>query len=442
MSLSSNSMKEDLRNEYVKIFLVESLYWVVSIGAVFTNDFVLTDTLLTEDLTVFVTFFQVTFSLVLIITLNKINKRYFLDHDSRQESLLPSTNDNDGQCSSDSEEEILFDIINLNRSVQPATQRPQQQHKQSNIDGLSQVFVVNIPHRIDLETCKVIFPLSILYTGMLLLNNYCLKNVGVAFYFVSRSLTTVFNVIFTYFLIDNNVSKGTIICCAMIIMGFLLGIDQESVFGSLSVMGIGFGISSSLFTSLFSIFTKKKLERVDNNIWVLIMYNNINAILITIPLLLIHGDIQGLIDEKIVSPSFWIVLSISGVMAFLISMVTNASIKFTSPLSHNISGTAKSCVQTILAVFCTGEIKSILWWLSNLIILIASAVYSRLRQLEMERLSGLILLCTDDGTIDEDEEVPPTKSIERQDIEQCKLNNSESDRHTTIKFKLLSSSPA
>lgn len=33
---------------------------------------------------------------------------------------------------------------------------------------------------------------------MISFNNLCLKNVGVAFYYVGRSLTTVFNVLFTY----------------------------------------------------------------------------------------------------------------------------------------------------------------------------------------------------------------------------------------------------
>lgn len=33
---------------------------------------------------------------------------------------------------------------------------------------------------------------------MIASNNLCLKYVGVAFYFVGRSLTTVFNVIFSY----------------------------------------------------------------------------------------------------------------------------------------------------------------------------------------------------------------------------------------------------
>lgn len=363
--------KHDLWTQYIQIFVVESLYWIVSICAVFINDSILEETIYTDDLTVFVTFFQVTFSLALILSLDKIYKyqrRLNGYHIATFDPIQKHTSVQLQDCQSDSDDDSTND------------------HSKSKIaqDSLRHVLVVDVPRRLNFGTCKDIFPLSVLYVGMLLLNNYCLKNVGVAFYFVSRSLTTVFNVIFTYLLIDKSVSTSTLICCGMIILGFILGIDQESVFGSLSVIGIGFGISSSLFTSLFSIYTKKKLLTVDNNIWTLIMYNNMNAIIIIIPLLLIHGDIQALIDDKIVSAEFWTILSFSGVMSFLISMVTNASIKFTSPLTHNISGTAKSCFQTILAVCFKHKTKSVLWWLSNLVILLASAAYSRVRQLEME----------------------------------------------------------
>ena len=46
---------------------------------------------------------------------------------------------------------------------------------------------------------------------MITTNNLCLKNVGVAFYYVGRSLTTVFNVLLTYLILGNNTSLRYII---------------------------------------------------------------------------------------------------------------------------------------------------------------------------------------------------------------------------------------
>lgn len=406
----------------MRIFLVEAAYWIISIGMVFVNDNVLSDHILTDDLTVFITIFQILFSLAILITLNYITKYYLSPaFDIRQQSHTNGvgTNDKDPLIEDDSDgEDVLFvavsDKLITNNSrhdhnggdnetidqenhgtsgagndvqfiKRKLSKTISEQSDKSSQEGLKQLFIVNIPHRLNLETCKIVFPLSILYIGMLLLNNFCLKNVGVAFYFVSRSLTTVFNVVFTYFLINEPVSRGALVCCGFIVLGFILGIDQESVIGSLSVRGVSFGVASSLFGSLFTIYTKKTLAKLDKNIWVLVLYDNINAILLCTPLLIVHGDIQALISEKAVNPTFWLLLSISGVMAFFISIVTNASIKYTSPLTHNISGTAKACFQTVIAVVYYNDHKSYLWWISNITILVASAAYSRIKQLEMEQ---------------------------------------------------------
>ena len=379
----------ELTVAYLRIFFVELAYWIVSIGMVFVNEFVLNDKILIDDLTVFITIFQILFSLSILITLNYLTRNYLNPPIQIAYQAVPTAPENDDALNSVKNNLIVNeDLEHNNNSDETQISTPHNGQGQIRIkdpDSLINLLLVDIPHRINFETCKIVFPLSILYIGMLLLNNFCLKYVGVAFYFVSRSLTTVFNVAFTYLLINEQVSRGALFCCALIVLGFILGIDQESVIGSLSVIGVIFGVASSLFTSLFSIYTKKTLAKLNGNIWVLVMYNNINAIVLCTPFLIVHGDIQALVSEKVINTSFWLLLSISGVMAFFISIVTNASIKYTSPLTHNISGTAKACFQTVIAVIYYHDHKSTLWWISNLTILIASAAYSRIKQQEMER---------------------------------------------------------
>ena len=43
-------------------------------------------------------------------------------------------------------------------------------------------------------------------------------------------------------------------------------------------------------------------------------------------------------------------MSLAGVAGFLINTATYLQIKYTSPLTHAISGTAKACVQTVLGI--------------------------------------------------------------------------------------------
>ncbi len=49
--------------------------------------------------------------------------------------------------------------------------------------------------------------------------------------------------------------------------------------------------------------------------------------------------------EKLTSLFFWFVMTITGIMGFAIGLVTVMQVKATSPLTHNISGTAKAAAQ-------------------------------------------------------------------------------------------------
>lgn len=240
-------------------------------------------------------------------------------------------------------------------------------------------------HPFKKDIVRKVLPLSILFTGMIACNNLCLKYVGVAFYYIGRSLTTVFNVIFTFTILGEKTSRGAVICCLIIVFGFWLGVDQENIAGSLSIIGTFFGVLGSLTLSLYSIHTKQVLPAVNQEIWLLSYYNNAYSIIIFIPLMLISGEFQEVMKyEKFNEPFFWGIMIVGGICGFSIGYVTMLQIKVTSPLTHNISGTAKACVQTVLATYCYNESKPSLWWLSNFVVLFGSAAYARIKQLKME----------------------------------------------------------
>jgi len=50
-----------------------------------------------------------------------------------------------------------------------------------------------------------------------------------------------------------------------------------------------------------------------------------------------------------ISPIFWAAMMVAGVFGFSIGIVTVMQIKATSPLTHNISGTAKAAFQSMMA---------------------------------------------------------------------------------------------
>lgn len=70
----------------------------------------------------------------------------------------------------------------------------------------------------------------------------------------------------------------------MVILGFYLGIDGEIDF---SLIGTAAGVLSSVFVSLNSIFTSKVLPKVSNDKSLLLYYNNLNASILFLPLIVL-----------------------------------------------------------------------------------------------------------------------------------------------------------
>ncbi|XP_044056154.1 GDP-fucose transporter 1 isoform X1 [Siniperca chuatsi] len=240
--------------------------------------------------------------------------------------------------------------------------------------------------RFDVKTSREVLPLSIVFIGMITFNNLCLKYVGVAFYTVGRSLSTVFNVLLSYVILKQTTSFQALLCCGIILGGFWLGVDQEGTTGSLSWSGVFFGVLASAFVSLNAIYTKKVMPAVDGNIWKLSYYNNINACVLFLPLILVFGELGRLASFSELSDlGFWGMMTLGGVFGFAIGYVTGLQIKYTSPLTHNVSGTAKACAQTVIAVVYNSSSKSLLWWTSNMMVLCGSSAYTWVKSLEMKK---------------------------------------------------------
>lgn len=220
-----------------------------------------------------------------------------------------------------------------------------------------------------------VFPLSLVFVGMITFNNLCLKWVEVSFYNVARSLTIVFNVFFSATMLGASTSQKTMGCLGIVIFGFFLGSSGELNF---SLRGTLAGIASSLFVSLNSIYTKKVLPVVDNDHWKLTFYNNANACVLFIPLIVIfeHQPIAAGFGQQFLSLIFWGAMMVAGFFGFSIGIVTVLQIKATSPLTHNISGTAKAAVQSMLAFYIWGNKATVLGVMGIFTVLGGSLAYT------------------------------------------------------------------
>lgn len=155
------------------------------------------------------------------------------------------------------------------------------------------------------------------------------------------------------------------------------------------MIGVVFGVLASLCVALNAIYTKRVLPAVDNNVWRLALYNNLNACVLFVPLSLITGEFPEIFYfKRLFDISFWLLMTLGGICGFLIGYITALQIKYTSPLTHNVSGTAKAAAQTVIACWWFMDSKSYLWWFSNVLVLVGSGCYTYVKQREMAKANN------------------------------------------------------
>lgn len=244
--------------------------------------------------------------------------------------------------------------------------------------------VANVPpFELKRDILRQMMPLSCVFTLMMVCNNLCLKYVEISFYQVARSLTIVFNVVFDFLILGQRTSIPATLCCALVISGFLVGNQQEVRW---SMQGVLFGVAASFFVAMNAIYVKKKFPLVDSNPWKLTLYNNVNASVLFIPLILAFGEPSVIVSsENILAGRFWSMMLAGGVFGICISFAVAAQIKYTSPLTHNVSATAKAAAQTVLGLIVYKNPITVWGAASVGVILLGSLLYTLVRRAELMR---------------------------------------------------------
>ena len=93
-------------------------------------------------------------------------------------------------------------------------------------------------------------------------------------------------------------------------------------------MGTIFGVLASMAVSLYAIFIKRVLPAVDDNVWLLTFYNNVNAMILFVPLILIFGEIPEIYSfPDLFSVKFFLLMTAGGIFGFAIGYVTGLQVK-------------------------------------------------------------------------------------------------------------------
>lgn len=91
------------------------------------------------------------------------------------------------------------------------------------------------PFDFDRPTARQVLPLSILYVLLLSLTNLCLRHVEVSFYQLVKSLAIVFNIVVQWLVLDIASSERVLMACGLVTLGFALGTIGEVRFSWLGL---------------------------------------------------------------------------------------------------------------------------------------------------------------------------------------------------------------
>ncbi|KAL9644217.1 hypothetical protein ABK040_005678 [Willaertia magna] len=203
----------------------------------------------------------------------------------------------------------------------------------------------------NLETSLQILPLSIIYVGMLSLTNLCLDYSDIHLFHTSRSISICFTAIFTFLLLGENISLKIILSCLFVFLGYILAGMEEIHLSKISEYGLAFGLLSSCFTALYSVFIKKLLVKFNGNFWILLCYNTITAVLIQFPICILTGEFQRAISVNyLFEREFIFLLIVTAVLGFLVNIAHYILISLTSPLTNSIAHASKSVFESLLSV--------------------------------------------------------------------------------------------
>ncbi|RGB37756.1 hypothetical protein C1646_621697 [Rhizophagus diaphanus] len=250
---------------------------------------------------------------------------------------------------------------------------------------------------IEKQKCIDLLPLISINILGLSFNTICLQYVDASFYQVARALILPFTVIFSYILLNQKSSNKILLACLIVCIGFFVGVSSERL--TISIIGIIFGICSSISTALHAIVIKKSLNVVKGNTMDLVYYNNFMSAIAFLPLIFLFSEQNQLLKLFIKNPitnqysmeakTFLIGILVTGFFGFLINIAGFLQIKVTSPITHMISSAFRGVVQTILGYLLFGDLLTTGRVGGIFLILFGSCIYAWFKDQESKQVQNI-----------------------------------------------------
>ncbi|KAI0672509.1 hypothetical protein C8Q78DRAFT_756559 [Trametes maxima] len=256
---------------------------------------------------------------------------------------------------------------------------------------------LQLPLQLDLQVCKGLIPMVGLNVVGLSFSNYTLKYVDASFYQVARGMVLPFTVGTSFFLLHARPSLRILLACAVVTVGFFVGVFLDGT--EVSVVGVTFGVFSSVITALHSVVIKRSLDVVHGSALHLSWYTNLLSSVVLAPILVLVGELPGVMkllfgpnenpEGQMSTLSTFVTGSIiTGAFGFLMSLASLMSIKVTSPITHMVSSAVRGVAASLLGVQFFHETVTHGRAASIGIILLGSIWYTWIKHVESQPAQG------------------------------------------------------
>lgn len=262
-------------------------------------------------------------------------------------------------------------------------------------------------------------PTAVAFAAMLAFNNLCLEAVPVSFYQVARAWTVICSMLVARVWFGQRPSWREVACCLVIVAGYLFacagapGLGTQEVVAELRAhadkcalpfrklaagefapsallacatpsprfLGLVYGLLGSLSLAVYSLLVRADLARLSLSGLQHGALVNVSGAALLALYLWVTGALRALrADASVEWAALAPALLLATAVGHLINFATVLQIQTTTPLTHNVSGTAKATVQSVLGRYAKAEAVSGQTWVGTFITVFGCAAYAYVRQ--------------------------------------------------------------
>ena len=197
--------------------------------------------------------------------------------------------------------------------------------------------------------------MSIFSAITLLLSTIILKFYSIALFTTSRTLATVFTVVYCRLLLREIVPFPTAFACALIAAGYFTSIaDKVELNNDWRIKNIILSFAAGSTQALSVIYCKKSLPNKEDSVIILFLINNFFYALASLICMMFNGEFEEFAKSEIPwNPMGQVVFS--GVLGFIMGYLTRLQVQITSAIAFEIVSSVRLINQAVAGVLIFKE---------------------------------------------------------------------------------------